>query len=80
MNKKKTGHSMASEAAKILNDPNSSEIQQKLAGSVLSQVNSGHQTGAKMEDIASKALSSSKYNKTTKSLAGSVLSQANKER
>ena len=80
MNQKKTSHNMASEAANILSSSKSSEIQQKLAGSVLSQVNSGYQTGAKMENIASKVLSSSKYNGTTKALAGCVLSQANKKR
>lgn len=80
MNQKKTSYNIASEAARILNNPNSSEIQQKLAGSVLSQVQAGNQTSSEMESIASKALSSTKYNDTTKSLAGSVLSQANKER
>jgi hypothetical protein len=80
MNNKKTSPNMASNAAKILNNSNASGIQQKLAGSVLSQANPQHQTSAGLEDIAAKVLSSPKYNDTTKSLAGSVLSQANKQR
>ncbi len=80
MNKKESSKNLASEAAKILNDPNASQIQQKLAGSVLSQSGTDKQTGAVMEDIAARVLASDKYNDTTKSLAGSILSQSNKER
>jgi len=80
MNNKKTSPDMASIAAQVLHSPNASGVQQKLAGSVLSQANASHQTGAMMEDIASKVLASPKYSDTTKSLAGSVLSQSNKKR
>lgn len=80
MNNKKTSDKVASLAGKILNDPNASQIQKVLAGSVLSQVNPKHQTGAKLEDVAADVLNSSKYNDITKSLAGSVLSQSNKNR
>ena len=80
MNKNQTSNSMASLAGKVLHDPNASDIQKTLAGSVLSQANPNNQTGAKLEDIAANALSSSKYNETTKSLAGSVLSQSEKNR
>ncbi|AFV03487.1 hypothetical protein UNSWDHB_312 [Dehalobacter sp. UNSWDHB] len=80
MNPKSTSKSMASKAAKILANPEASDIQKTLAGSVLSQIAKDNQTSSKMEDIASKVLQSSKYNDLTKSLAGSVLSQAEKER
>lgn len=80
MNNKKTGSNMTSLASEVLRDPNASGIQKQLAGSALSQAQSGKQTGAKLEDVASKALSSNKYNDTTKSLAASVLSQSNKKR
>ena len=79
-NTKQTSSKVASVAAEVLNNPNSSKTAQKLAGSALSQSGSGNQTGAKMETLASTVLSSSKYNKTTKKLAATVLSQSNKER
>lgn len=79
-NKKKTSDNLASKAAKILSDKNSSATAKKLAGSALSQSNSDKQTGSELEDFASKVLKSPKYNDDTKSLAGSVLSQSNKSR
>jgi hypothetical protein len=78
-NKKTSSQKALSEAAKILQDKNSSGIQKKLAGSVLSQADPNKQTGAEMETIASQVLQSTKYSDDTKSLAGSVLSQSNKE-
>ncbi len=80
MNTKKSSPNMASEAAKILSSKTASNIQQVLAGSVLSQVNPKNQTSGEVETIAAKALMSPKYSETTKSLAGSVLSQSAKER
>lgn len=80
MNKKQTSSSVASEAAKALQDPNSSEIKKTLAASALSQVNKSHQTGTEIESLASKVLQSPKYSEETKSFAASVLSQSNKER
>ena len=77
-NKKQSSKELAQEAAQILNDPNASDIQKQLAGSVLSQSSTGNQTSDKMETVASDVLKSKKYNKTTKKLAGSVLSQSNK--
>lgn len=79
-NKKTSSETTASKAAKVLQDKNSSEIQKKLAGSVLSQVDPAKQTGAEMESIASKVIQSPKYSEDTKSLAGSVLSQSDKQR
>ncbi len=71
---------MASKAARILQDGNSSQISKKLAGSVLSQANRENETGKKMEKIASDVLKSNKYSEETKSLAGSVVSQSDKQR
>jgi hypothetical protein len=78
--KKKSSEKASSEAAKILQDKNSSGIQKKLARSVLSQANPDKQTALEMETIASKVLQSTKYSDDTKSLAGSVLSQADPDK
>ena len=75
-NSKVTSKRVSTIAAKILNSNSSSQTAKKLAGSALSQV----QTGSQIEDLASKVLSSPKYSHETKIMAGSVLSQANKER
>ena len=80
MNKKVTSSSIASKAAKILQDENSSNIAKKLAGSALSQANKKNETGKEMEKVASDVLKSDKYSKETKSLAGSVVSQSDKKR
>jgi hypothetical protein len=79
-NKKTTSPSIASLAAKVLADDQSSATAKKLAGSALSQVNKGNQTGSTMEDLAAKVLSSEKYSDETHKLAATVLSQSNKER
>lgn len=79
-NTKQTSKGVASEAAEILSDPNSSKIQKTLAASALSQSNTNKQTSGELEHTASKVLKSPKYNDKTKSLAGTVLSQANKQR
>lgn len=79
-NKKSTSKEIASLAAKILQDPNSSNIQKELAGSALSQRNNSNQTGAAMEDKAARVLASEKYSEETRALAASVLSQSNKGR
>ena len=60
-NKKTSSQKTSSKAAKILQDKNSSGIQKKLAGSVLSQADPDKQTGVEMETIASKVLQSTKY-------------------
>lgn len=79
-NKKQSSSQLASLASSILTDGGSSQIQKTLAGSVMSQAGTTHQTGAEMESIASGVLQSGKYNGVTKSLAASVLSQSNKKR
>jgi len=79
-NAKKTSAGIASKAAKVLQDPASSKVAKKLAGSALAQANTGSQTGADMEAVASAVLKSDKYAATTKELAGSVMAQCNKDR
>ncbi|MFK3861254.1 hypothetical protein ACSLBF_13205 [Pseudoalteromonas sp. T1lg65] len=79
-NKKQSSSKMASLASSVLTDNGSSQIQKTLAGSVLSQAGTSHQTGAEMESVASAVLQSDKYSETTKSLAASVLSQSDKKR
>lgn len=79
-NPKRSSAAVASLAAQVLQDDNSSGVQRRLAGSVLSQKNTGNQTGADLEDLASRVLQSEKYNDLTQTLAGSVLSQSNKAR
>ncbi len=65
-NHKKTSPSVGSQAARILSDPNSSNIAKALAASALSQRSPSHQTGASMEDLASRVLDSPKYSQETK--------------
>lgn len=79
-NHKTTSPNVASEAARILQDPGASATAKSLAGSALSQRTPSHQTGASMEDLASRVLDSPKYSDATKTLAGSVLSQSDKPR
>ena len=80
INKKTTSEKVASKASQALRDSSASHIKKQLAGSALSQVNSGNQTGSKMEDLASAVLKSGKYSQQTKELAGSILAQSNKKR
>lgn len=79
-NKKQTSNKVASNASKILRNPNSSATAKSLAASALSQSGTKKQTSSTMESKASTVLGSSKYSKTTKQMAGSVLSQSNKKR
>lgn len=80
MNRKITSPSVASDAARILSDPDASATARRLAGSALSQREGSRQTGSEIEDLASRVLDSAKYSPETKSIAGSVLSQSNKTR
>ncbi|HGW5509026.1 TPA: hypothetical protein ACNH1V_003118 [Citrobacter koseri] len=80
INKKQSSPKLASQAAKALQNENSSEIKKKLAASVVAQARTGKQTGAEMETIASDVMKSSKYSEETKSYAASLLSQSNKPR
>ena len=77
-NKKTTSPTIASIAAKTLQNPNASKIQKELAGSALSQAQKGNQTGEAMQQKAGKVLESDKYSDTTQALAASILSQSSK--
>ncbi|PJG83296.1 hypothetical protein [Caviibacterium pharyngocola] len=77
---KQSSSQLSSLASSVLRDPNSSQIQKKLAGSVLAQTNTDKITSSELETKASKALNSEHYSDITKSLAGSVLSQSSKNR
>lgn len=79
-NTKASSSSLASEAARVLRDPQASKVAKKLAASVLSQADGTKQTGAALQAVASEVLGSPKYSEETKSLAGSVLSQSTKDR
>jgi hypothetical protein len=79
-NQKITSPSIASQAARILQDPGASATAKRPAGSALSQRVPSHQTGSTMEDLASRVLDSAKYGETTKTFAGSVLSQSDRNR
>lgn len=76
---KQTSKAMASTAAKVMGDKHSSDIQRKLAGSVLSQTGNKKTTSENMETVASQVLQSDKYSDLTKGLAASALSQATKK-
>jgi len=76
---KKTSKPMSSLAAATLRDLSSSDIQKKLAASILSQAKTNKVTSENMESIASSALKSNKYNDLTKQLAASALSQSTKK-
>ena len=80
MNNKISSDQMATLAARVLRAKDSSDIQKKLAGSVLSQYATGNVTGKEMEGVASNVLNSDKYSDLTKRLAGSVLSQSDNAR
>lgn len=80
MNKKTSSPELTSKAAATLRDPNASAIKKTLAGSVMSQANSAHQTGKAMEATASSVLRSEKYSDETKAFAASLVSQSNKAR
>lgn len=79
-NKKHSSPKLASQAAKALQNDNSSNVKKTLAASVVAQASTGKQTGPEMETLASNVLKSSKYSEETKSYAASLLSQSNKSR
>lgn len=78
MNNKKTSAKVASLAANLLQDKNSSAISKQLAASALAQAKTRKQTSEEMEGIASKVLKSDKYSVENKILAASLISQSNK--
>jgi hypothetical protein len=80
INQKQSSPELASQAAKALQNENSSDIKKKLAASVVAQASTSKQTGAEMEAIVSEVMRSPKYSEETKSFAASLLSQSNKSR
>ena len=79
-NTKRTSKSVASDAGKALQDPQSSNIKKRMAAGALAQRDPNKQTSAEMEDEASRVLQSDKYSADTKEFAASILSQSNKGR
>lgn len=79
-NHKRSSAKLASEAGRVLRDENASDIQRRLAASVVAQRDGSKQTGADMEDEAARVLASPKYSDETKALAASLVSQSNRER
>lgn len=79
-NTKQSSPTMATVAAKTLKKPSASQIQRRLAASVLAQAGTGNQTGSEMESVAARALQNPNSADLTQKLAASVLAQANKER
>lgn len=71
-----TSKKEASQAARVLSDPNASAIQKSLAGSALRQVDPAAETSPSLEQKASRALQNPRSSDETKSLAGSVLAQS----
>lgn len=75
---KQTSAPAASKAARVLNDPNASQREKKLAGSVLVQVKAGAETSPEMAELAAKIVGNPNASDRARSLAGSVLSQTEK--
>ena len=73
---RQSSHREASEAARVLRDPHSSQRERKLAGSVLSQVRPTAETSATIATLAAKVLENPSASPEARSLAGSALSQA----
>ncbi len=80
MNRKVTSPKLASEAGRVLQDDNASDISKALAAAVLSQANPQNETGKEMETIASKVLKSEKFSAQNKKFAASLVSQSNRKR
>ena len=73
---KKSSEEMSTLASHVLKSSKYAEDTKKLAGSVLSQADSGKGSSEKLSTLASKKLKDKNSSKTAKKLAGSVLSQA----
>lgn len=73
---KRTSSSMASKAARALDDGRTSRITKSLAASVLAQTGDNSKTSGKIASLASEVLSNPKSSDLAKSLAASALSQS----
>lgn len=80
-NRETTSKSVASKAAKVLSNPNSSSRERSAAASALTQYKSFvEETSAKAASAAARVLSNPNANKAAKSAAASTLTQrANKK-
>lgn len=79
VNEKRSSPKMASLAASVLHSKTSSQLEKKLAGSVLAQSNTSKESSKEMEELASYVLSDSESCADAKSLAGSILAQSRKD-
>lgn len=71
-----TSEKMAHLAAEIMRDPNASELEKSLAGSVLSQADPGREASPEIQDLAGQVMSHSHdFSKHAVSLAASIISQ-----
>ncbi len=77
---KQTSPREAKLASEVLRDPNASNREHKLAGSVLSQVREHTETSQEMANFAAKIVDNPNASAAARSLAGSVLSQAEKQK
>jgi len=71
----KTGKGAASQAAKVLHNPNASTAAKSAAGSALTQRRSNEVTGVKAASAVGKTLSNPSASKSAKSAAASALTQ-----
>ena len=73
-----SGPKVTRTASAVLRDSGASKTAKSLAGSTLSQANTGKQSSAATAHTAAKALNDGRTSRATKSLAGSVLTQKSK--
>lgn len=73
-----TGEMDASEAARIMRDPNATEEERSVAASVLSDVDEGHRTSEQVASDAGQELDDTEISEEDRSVAGSDLSQTRK--
>lgn len=79
MMKKGTSQNIAKIASKVLDNPNSSKLAKKVAGSALTQTkNPSERTSAQAAAAASKIMQDGRFSDDAKTLAASVLSQRKK--
>ena len=77
--KKGTAQKIAKQAAKILDNPSSSQTAKRLAGSALTQSKAPNErTSAKLASLASKVLQDGRFSDEAKTLAATVLAQRKK--
>ncbi|MDQ0991463.1 hypothetical protein [Streptomyces sp. V3I7] len=75
-----TGKMDASEAARIMRDPNATEEERSVAASALSDVEKGHHTSKRVASEAGQLLPDEKISEDDRSVAGSDLSQTGRRK